>query len=74
MFDAMDAVFILINRYNLIRASHIRFTTILGSIGVGKSARTPLTMLVVPVIFSCTLGGIDGGFVPCDNLCNMLKR
>ena len=38
-------------QYNLIRFSLVGYLPILGSIGVGKSVRSPLTPLVVPTIF-----------------------
>ena len=47
--------------------------TILGSIGVGNYARNISIMLSVPAMLSCSLGGIDGGFVLWYNSSNMLK-
>ena len=46
---------------------------ILLSIGVGKSARTPLTLDVSPSMASCALVRLYGGFVPWGNLYNLLK-
>ena len=70
----MDAVFPLIIRCILIKASLVDSLSILGSIGIRKSTRNPLTLIVVPATLSCTLVGIDGGFFPCDNSSNMLRR
>ena len=62
----MNAVFTLINLFSLIMDSNFGFLPMLGSIDDGKSARTPLTLLVVPNILSCNLGAIDGGLVLWD--------
>ena len=69
----MYAAFLLINRCRSISSSLVRSLSIFGRIGVRKSARIPLALLVAPVIFPCTLVGIDGGFVPWDNSSNLLK-
>ena len=55
------------------KGSLVGSPTISGSIGVVKSARNPSTLFSVPAISLCALGGIDGGFVPWDNLSNLLK-
>ena len=68
----MDAAFPLMSLFRLITATLVSSPPIFGSIGTRKSARNPLALLVVPV--SCTLGGIDGGFVHWDKLSNLLKR
>ena len=72
-FDATDATFPLTNICKPINASLVGSPPIFGSMGVGKSTRTPLTLLVAPAIMPHTLGGIDGGFVPWYNLSNLLK-
>ena len=65
-FNAMDAAFPLINQCKFIKASLVGYPSILGSMGIGKSARTFLTLIVAPTIFSCTLGGIGDGFIMWD--------
>ena len=74
IFDAIDAAFPLSDQCRSIRASPVGSLTILGSMGVRTYVRTPLTLIFAPNILSCALGGIDGGFVPWDNLSNLLKR
>ena len=70
----MDAAFTPINQYRYTESSLVVCPPILGSMGVGKYARTPLTLIVYHPILSCTLGGIDGGFVPWENSSNIFKR
>ena len=72
-FDATDAAFPLINQCRSIIPSLVGSPSIFGSIGVGKSVRTPSTLLVALAISSRTLVGLDGGFVPWDNSSNLLK-
>ena len=64
-FNATDTTFPLMSRCISIGDSLVGSPPIFGIIGVKKSARTTLTLLVVPAIFSCNLGGLGGGFV-CD--------
>ena len=73
-FDAADAKSPLINQCRSISAFIVDSKPILGSMGVGKSARTSSTLLVAPTIFSLGLGGIVGRFVPWDNSSNLLNR
>ena len=72
-FDATDAAFPLINRCILISPYLVGSPSIFGRIGVGKSTRTPSTLIVAPAISSCTLVGIYSGFFPWENLSNLLK-
>ena len=72
-FDATDTKFPLINQFILISASLVVSIPIWVSMGIGKSVRNPL-MLVVPVLLSFTLGGINGGFVLWDDSPNLLER
>ena len=46
---------------------------IFGMIGVGKSARTPLTLVFSPAMTPLTIVGIDSRFIPWDKLSNLLK-
>ena len=46
---------------------------ILGSIGIKKSMRTPLTLFAIPTMLSWYFGELNGGLVPWDNLSNPLK-
>ena len=73
-FNAMDTTFPLINQLNLIRDNQFSPPPILGSIGAGKSARTPSTPIAGPAILSCSLGRINSGFFPWENSYNLLKR
>ena len=41
--------------------------------GIRKPARNPSTLLVTPTISYRTLVGLAGGFVPWENLSNLLK-
>ena len=71
--DAAYATFPLINQYSSIRDYFVGYPPILVSIGLRKAVRNPLTMIVVPAILSCPLGGINGGFVSWLKLSNLLK-
>ena len=71
--DATDAAFPLTNRCRSISTSLVGSLSIFGRMGMRNSARTPSTLLVSPAISSRTLVGVDGGFVPWDNLSNLLK-
>ena len=73
-FDATETAFPLTNWCKYISTFLVGSTLIFESMGVRKSARTPSTLHVVPVIMYHTLGGINGGFFPWDNLYNLLKR
>ena len=72
-FDATDATFPLIDRCRPISASLVGSPPIFRIMGVGKSMRNSLVLIVAPVISSRALGGIDGGFIPWENSSNMLK-
>ena len=72
-FNTTDDVFPLTNRCRSISPSLGSSPSIFGKIGFRKSARTPLNLLVAPSISSCTLVGIDVGFVLWDNSSNLLK-
>ena len=54
-------------------ASLVGYPAIFGMIGVGKFARTPLTLVVDPAMSSSALVGIDGRFVLLDNSSNLLN-
>ena len=73
IFDVMDAAFPLTGKCSSIRSSLVNSPPILGSIRVRKSMKTPLTLIVVPIMLHCTLGGHGGGFFPWKNLYNMLN-
>ena len=73
-FDDTDAAFLMTNWYKLISPFLFGFSSIFGRLGVRKSLRTPLTLLVSTSIIYRTLGGIKGGFVPWDNSYNLFKR
>ena len=53
--------------------SLVGYPPIFGRIGVGKSARTPSTLVFTPTMMYSALVGIDGGFVPWDNSSNLLN-
>ena len=72
-FDATDAAFQLINRCIFISPYLVGSLSMFGRIFIGKSMRTPWKLLVAPNISSRTLFGINSGFVPWDNLSNLLK-
>ena len=46
---------------------------IFGRIDVMNYAKTPSTLVVVPTMTFCNLVGLDGSFVPWENLSNMFK-
>ena len=61
------------NLYKWISTYRVSSPPIFESMGFGKSISTSSELLVAPVIMFCTLSGIDDGFVPWDNLYNLLK-
>ena len=72
-FDATDAAFLLINHCISISPSLVGSLFIFISMGVRKSARSPSPVLVAPAVQSLSLVGLDGRFVPWDNLSKLLK-
>ena len=70
----MDAAFPLTHQCKLINASLVSSPPILVSMGVRKSMRTPLALLVSPVIMFHTIGGLDSELVSRDKYSNMLKK
>ena len=71
--DNADAAFPLINWWISISPSIVGSLPIFLRIGVGMSAGTPSTLAVISAMMSCALVGVDGGFVPWDNLYNLLE-
>ena len=63
MLDATEATFELIIRCTLMIASIVDSPTILGRIGVGKSARIYLMLQVAPTMTTHTPVLSDGWFV-----------
>ena len=72
-FDNTYAAFLLTNLCNFISLYIVGSPVIFWRLGVRKSVRTPLTLLVVPTMMSLTLVGIDDGFVPWEHSSNLLK-
>ena len=66
-FDAIDAIYPLINSCRYISASLVFYLPILGSMGSGKSVSNTLTVIVFPAILYRAIGGIEGGLVLWDN-------
>ena len=73
-FDSIDAAIPLTNQCKLISASLVGYPQILESMGVEKSARTPLELIVAPAIIYCTLGGINVSFGLRNNSSILLRR
>ena len=72
-FNDTDTAFPLTNRCIWMSPSIIGSHPIFGRIGVGKSERTPLTLVVAPFMTSCALVGSDDRFIPWENSSNLLK-
>ena len=74
MLDATEATFDMSSRIILMRSSLIVFPTILGSIGVRKSLRTPLTLVVYPDTALCSpVVGATAGSSHGDNPSGLLE-
>ena len=73
-FDDKYSAFPLNNCWSLMNPSLVGYPLIFGRIYVRKSERNPSTLVVAPVMTSCTLVGIYDGFFLWYNLYNLLKR